>query len=83
MRWRKPPKETERTFRDASMTQGDHVGGFLGGGLAAGSYEPLIDLLLVPFKLAFQFVALLIKLCLFIVHHIRRHEADGASEPQS
>ena len=67
MHWRRPPKETEKTFRDASLTQGDHVGGFLGGGLAAGSYEPLIDLLLIPFKLAFKLVALPVRLLLHLV----------------
>jgi len=77
MHWREPPKETEKTFRDASLTQGDHVGGFLGGGLAAGSYEPLFDLLLIPFIITFRLIILPARLCLFLIRRVRHHPATS------
>lgn len=58
--------------------------GALGGGAyGPGSYELLNVLLFSPFWLVYQLLSLPVRLCLFLVRLMRRHRADGASEPQS
>lgn len=80
MDWQKPTKETERTQLWARMTL-NPAGALGGGAYGPGSYELLNVLLFSPFWLVYQLLSL--RLCLFLVRLVRRHRADGASEPQS
>ncbi len=76
MIWRKPPKETEKSTRWASMTLSEG-GTFTTSGMGPGSYILLNELLVLPFRLLFLLLRLPVRTVAFLIRTARGRPRPG------